>query len=168
MNSGLNAKMILPSMKFHLTHYAALPCLLLALVGAGCSSLKESGAAGFASVTIQGRSPEQIIQVTQRVFRENGYFGSSTGGGQMVFQKQGSRMDDISYGGLGSAYYGANTMVRVKAEVVELGGDSHRLQCQAYIVRDAGDLRFEEEQRLAGIRRGPYQALLDKVAAQLK
>jgi hypothetical protein len=59
-------------------------------------------------------------------------------------------------------------MVRVKVDIVSLSGDSQRLQCQAYIVRNAGDSFFEDEQRLANIRSGPYQSLLNKVAKQLK
>ena len=42
-----------------------------------------------------------------------------------------------------------------------------RLQCQAYIARDAGDL-LEDEVRLTSLRSAPYQSLLNKVKKQLK
>ena len=59
-------------------------------------------------------------------------------------------------------------MNRVRVEIVPLsGGSSYRVQCQAYIVRDAGAL-LEDEVRLTNIRRAPYQSLLNKVKKQLK
>ena len=87
----------------------------------------------------------------------------------MVFEKEGSRGDQILYGGVGGAAYGGAVTVRVKAEIVDLvGQDARRLQCTAYMVNDAGDGIFEDSQRLANFRRGPYQKLLDDVAAKLK
>ena len=86
----------------------------------------------------------------------------------MVFEKEGTRANNLAYNGVVGTHYGAQTIVRVKTELVELGGGSHRLQCQAYMVRNAGDSFFEEEQRLANVRRGPYQTLLDEVAKRLK
>ena len=51
---------------------------------------------------------------------------------------------------------------------IALTDDMPDLQCQAYVVKDAGDSFFEDEQKLANVRRGPYQSLLNKVANQLK
>jgi hypothetical protein len=140
---------------------------LLALAGAGCG-LTKPGSASFASVTIKGHPPDEIAGVTAQVFQEDGYVGGSMKGHPMVFQKEGSRMTDMAYGGVADTFYGAKTLVRVKVDIVTLGADSHRLQCQAYVVKDAGDSFFEEEQRLTNVRRGPYQSLLNKVAKQLK
>jgi hypothetical protein len=144
----------------------ALLGVLLLLAGSGCGLTKPSGAS-FASVTIKGHTPEEIARATVRVFEEDGYRGGSMPGHPMVFQKEGSRMSDIAYGGVADTFYGAKTMVRVKVDIVKLGEASHRLQCQAYMVRDAGDSFFEDEQKLANIRRGPYQSLLNQVARQL-
>jgi hypothetical protein len=138
---------------------------LLALGGAGCSSTPAS--ASFASVTIHGHSAEEIGGVTVQVFREAGYSGGA-GGRQMVFQKEGSRGDSIAYNGIANTHYGAQAAIRVKTELVSLGEDSYRLQCQAYMVRDAGDSFMEEEQRLTNMRSGPYQKLLNQVEKQLK
>ena len=138
---------------------------LLALGGAGCSSTPAS--ASFASVTIHGHSPEEIGQATVQVFREAGYSGGA-GGRQMVFQREGSRGENIAYEGIANTHYGSQTAVRVKTELVDLGENSYRLQCQAYMVRGAGDSFMEEEQRLANIRSGPYQKLLNQVQKRLK
>ena len=141
-------------------------CGLLALAGAGCGATKP-GSASFASVTIRGHTPEEILKTTVQVFQEDGYAAGNMGN-QVVFQKEGSRMTNLAYEGLVGTHEGAQTLVRVKMDLVNLGADAYRLQCQAYVVKDAGDSFFEEEQRLANIRSRPYQALLDKVAKQLK
>lgn len=146
-----------------------LPALgaFLALVGAGCGATKP-GSASFASVIIKGHSPQDIARVTAQVFQEDGWVGGSMKGHPMVFQKEGSRMQDLAYGGVADTFYGAQTVVRVKMDLVTLGPDSHRLQCQAFIVRNPGDSVFEQEQRLANVRSGHYQSLLNKVAKQLE
>ena len=140
---------------------------LLALAGAGCGATKP-GSASFASVVIKGHSPPEIARVTAQVFQEDGWVGGSMKGHPIVFQKEGSRMTDLAYGGVADTFYGAKTVVRVKMDLVSLGSDSHRLQCQAYIVKDPGDPFFSQEQKLANVRSGPYQSLLNKVAKQLK
>jgi hypothetical protein len=58
--------------------------------------------------------------------------------------------------------------VRVRTEIVTLNAEKKRLQCQAYVVKNAGDSFFEDEQRLTNIRSRPYQNLLDKVADKLQ
>jgi len=86
----------------------------------------------------------------------------------MVFQKEGSRGQSLAYGGVVATHYGEVTLVRVRAQLVDLGASGYRLQCQAFMVRNANDSFFEDESRLLNIRSGPYQNLLDKVANRLK
>ena len=144
----------------------SLLTLALLLAVAGCGTTKPASAS-FASVTIQGHSAEEIGKVTTQVFQEAGYKGG-TMGNQIVFQKEGSRMNNLAHEGVVGTHEGAQTLMRVKMDLVNLGAASYRLQCQAYIVRGAGDPFFEEEQRLANVRSGPYQSLLNKVAKQLQ
>jgi hypothetical protein len=146
--------------------FLVLLCGLLSLVGIGCHSMSGPASASFASVIIHNHSPAEIQKVTIQVFQEDGYAVGSIGD-QMVFQKEGSRMTNLAYEGAVGSYYGAQTIVRVKTDLVPLGNDSYRLQCQAYIVRNAGDAFFADEQKLANIRSGPYRSLLKKVAKQL-
>ena len=142
--------------------------LLLALAATGCHSLSGPGSASFASVTIQNHSADEIATTTARVFGADGYRGRPGASGQMIFEKEASRATTISRDGLVAAQNGAVTINRVKAEIVPLSDGSYRLQCKAYMVTGAGDSFFEDEVALAHIRSGPYQALLDKVEAQLK
>src|SRR5512134_2636012 len=124
---------------------------LLALAVTGCGATKP-GSASFASVTIKGHTPEEIWKTTVEVFQEDGYAAGNIGD-QIAFQKEGSRMTNLAYEGLAATHEGAQTLVRVKAQLVNLGAGAYRLQCQAYIVRDAaGDAFFQEEQRVANVR----------------
>jgi hypothetical protein len=142
--------------------------ILCAVFFSGCSTGKPASAS-FASVVIASQSVTKIQQTTKLVFEEAGYKSKGVPGGLMVFEKEGSRGDQIVYGSLGGAAYGGAVTVRVKAEIVDLAGqDAHRLQCTAYMVNDAGDGVFEDQQRMANFRRGPYQKLLDEVAGKLK
>jgi hypothetical protein len=141
---------------------------LLVLTGAGCSSSGTPTSASFASVTLRGYSLQQIGTTTKQVFQEAGYSGGSFYRmEQMVFERQGSSMNNLAYGGLSSAQSGTGVTERVKTELVSLGVDSYRLQCQAYMVRNAGDSFYADEQRLSSFRSGPYQKLLDEVAKRL-
>jgi hypothetical protein len=134
----------------------------------GCAS-SQPASASFASVVIPNQSVETIQDTTMLVFGEAGYKANRTSDGRMVFEIEGSRGDQILFGGLGGAQYNGAITVRVKAEIVDLmGQDAHRLQCQAFIVRHAGEGIFEDKTRMTNFRRRPYQKLLDEVAFKLK
>jgi hypothetical protein len=133
----------------------------------GCSSWNKPASASFASVTITGHTAEQIRDTATAVFRENGYTGSAIDARRLVFTREGTRLETISRDGVMAAQKGQSTLVRVKAELVDLGSGVYRLQCQTYMVTDAGQRR-EEETRLFDIRSGPYQKLLDEVGTRLK
>ena len=150
----------------HLPALVLCSCLCLAIASAGCG-LFRPGSASFASVKISNHSPEEIVQTTTQVFQADGYRGGSSGT-KMIFEKEGSRMSNLAYEGVVNTHYGSQTIVRVRAEVVDLGKGAHRLQCQAYMVRGAGEGFMEEEQRLVNARSRPYQSLLNQVADQLK
>jgi len=140
--------------------------LACGLFGAGCH-LGQPASASFASVVIGGKSGAQIRDVALAVFRENG-FRAHASGQQLVFEREGSRANTVAYDGLVGAQAGAVTIIRVRADLVDLGTGSYRLQCQAYMVSNAGDSFFEDEHRLANFRSRPYQDLLDEVAKRLK
>ena len=147
---------------------AALLALLLCGSVTGCRSLSGSGSGSFASVKIAQRSVEEIQAATIQVFREKGYGGGASGLVEMVFVKEASGLTTVSRDGLMAAQGGTRTLERVRVEVVDLGGGTHRLQCQVFMVTGAGDSFFEEEQRLTNFRSGPYRKLLDDVADKLK
>ncbi len=145
-----------------------MTCFWLLLAGTGCSSVGGPASASFASVIIQNHSLQEITGTTAKIFGAEGYTGGLQGPGKMVFQKEASRATTLSREGLLDTHYGARTVNRVRVEIDSLsGGSSYRLQCQAYVVRDAGDM-LEDEVRLTKVRSGPYQSLLNKVKKELK
>ncbi len=146
---------------------AALALVLAVLPDSGCR-LGQTESSSFASVVIPGKTPDQICQTTAAVFQQDGYQVARLHPQDMVFQKPASHGASLAYGGLADTYYGSLTLVRVRAQVVDLGAGSCRLQCKAYMVRDASDSFFEDESALLNIRSGPYQTLLNKVAKSLK
>jgi hypothetical protein len=158
--------------KLNRTLSAGPLCCLLSLVWlaatvTGCR-LGQPGSASFASVKIPGKTPAQIQEATMQVFREDGYATMGGGANDMVFQREASRMTNLGQNGIVDSYYGAQTAVRVRVELVDLGTGTFRLQCQAYLVRNPGDSFFEDSHPMALVRRMPYQMLLDKVAKRLK
>jgi hypothetical protein len=136
-------------------------------ITAGCGTGKPAGAS-FASVVIPGKAPDEICRTTAAVFQEDGYRVGQLTPASMLFEKEGSRGQSLAYSGIVDTHYGATTLVRVRAQLVDVGGGSQRLQCQAFMVRNAGDSFFEDESRLVNLRSGPYQSLLNKVAKRLK
>jgi hypothetical protein len=153
---------------FLLSTFSAVMCLLLGLASSGCRSLSGPGSASFASVTISNHTAEEIAKATAQVFGAEGYRGGPSGPGQMIFQREASRATTMSREGLVATHEGAQTMIRVRAEIVELAGGTFRLQCKAFTVTGGSDPFFQDEVALTNIRSGPYQSLLNKVAKELK
>ncbi len=141
--------------------------LALTLVGTGCRSMSGPASASFASVTISGKNVEQIRETAAVVFQADGYRASASGR-ELLFEKEGTLSNTRAHDGFIAAQGGAVTVVRVRAEIVDLGGGTRRLQCHAFMVKSAGDSFFEEEHRIANIRSRPYQKLLDEIARRLK
>ncbi len=145
----------------------SLLLLALGLFGPGCSSLGKPASASFASVTIRGKTAQQILDATVAVFQENDYEGHGSEQG-LVFEREGSKLNSISREGVVGSHYGAVTIIRVRVQLVELAPDSYRLQCHAAMVSNANDAFMQDEHPLANFRSRPYQKLLDEVAKRLK
>jgi len=152
-----------------IAHRVALKFVVAALFVlsvAGCH-LGQPNSASFASVIIENRSEAEIATATTRVFGADGWRGGPSTSDRMVFEKEASRGTSMSRSGIYATQQGASSIYRVKVKTVQLAGGAHRLQCEAFVVSDPGDSFWEDEVRLTNMRSGPYQALLDKVAAQL-
>ena len=143
---------------------ALIAVMAAALLGAGCQSTSNQDAVHFAFVEIHNRSLKEIMETTRAVFVEKG-FHSVPPSEDIVFEKQGSRMNQLTWGGwLGDD----KVAVRVEGEVVTLSETSYRLQCKVKMVHNAGDPFFEEDVRFKHFKSKPFQAILDEVARRLK
>ena len=136
----------------------------LLLVGAiGCQSDKHAISGKFAAVLLSGNTPGQIRNAAVTVFLDNGYKVRQTDPNAMVFEKQGSRMNNFAYGN----WVGDTPIwVRVKSSVVPVGDMRCRLECTAYLVRDIAGAS-EEELPVNSLHKGPYQKMLEEVAKRL-
>src|ERR1035441_2155206 len=100
----------------------------VSIVLIGCKSLDKPDSASFASVRIQGHTPEQIRAATVVVFRQDGYAAVGGQRSEMVFEKEGSRWDQIAHG---SWVNDAPVWLSVKVSMVPLSDGTFRLQCLA-------------------------------------
>jgi hypothetical protein len=126
----------------------------------GCHSTGAPASASFASVVISGNTPGQIRDAAVAVFTHEGYTVTQTDPGNLVFEKEGSKMNNFAYG----SWIGDTPVwMRVKAAIVPLGEMNCRLQCHAYLVRDRGSAT-EEEIAVSRLHKGQYQKLVDEVA----
>ena len=102
----------------------------------------------------------QIESATQDVFQGHAYQVTRSRPGEFVFEKQGSSMNTLMYGD----WSPGKVWVRVKVYLRELGAPNEiLLECDAFMVNNYGDVRFEEEYKLSKMRRGAYQDLLEEV-----
>ena len=113
----------------------------------------------FAAVEIHGNTPGQVREVTEEVFRANGYQLAEVGHSQMTFEKPGTKMNNIAYGNWISE---TPIWIRVQVAIVPTGEAACLVHCQAWYLRDKGGAT-EEQIQLSKLRRGPYQKLLDEV-----
>ena len=134
-------------------------CLLVA--ASGCQSTHSSTpSTRLASVIIEDRSMAQIESATQGVFQGHAYQAARSGSADFVFEKAGTSMDTLMYGD----WTPGAVWVRVKVYLRQLGSPNEiLLECDAFMVNNHGDTRFEEEHKLSKMRRGPYQDLLEEV-----
>lgn len=134
----------------------------LALVS-GCQSSHEPGSNSHAHVTIAG-TPLYVIQdTTEAVFRENGYRIVEKHPNLMVFDRRGSKMDALKWGG----WYGEGVVMRVKVSITSPAPEGHLLEARVYAVRDASDPFFADENRTMLVKRGPYRKMLEEVRRRL-
>jgi hypothetical protein len=131
----------------------------------GCKSMNKPVSASFASVRIQGHTAEQVRAASVVVFQQDGYTAVAGKRSDLVFEKEGSRWDQIAYGNWVNE---SPVWLRVRVSMVPLSDDTFRLQCQAYKVRNKGDPLAEDQVRIGNSHSKPYQALLDEVLGQLK
>jgi hypothetical protein len=115
----------------------------------------------MASVVIPEMTSSQIRVTAVEVFQIHGYQVKSMTGGEVVFEKQGSRMENVLYGTLSSGVW-----TRVKVRVRDHGPDARLLEGNAYRVENHDDQALETERQL--LKSGPYQKLLEEVKGRLQ
>jgi hypothetical protein len=143
-----------------------LVALALGFAAAGCQSPhgQNAGSSSLASVMIKNKSAEEIQKATTDVFLEDSYRLAGVSGNMMVFEKPGSRANDLAYGGLLAQQ---PVTIRIKIVMEVLSPTTDLLKLDAFMVTSAGDSFFAEEIPVHKPRKAPYQAYLNKIKRRL-
>jgi len=137
--------------------------IFAAVLATGCSSLNKPASASFASVIISNQSIEKIKAATVTVFQQNGYQLMSLPAGELAFQREATRREQIDYAGFVGAHQGEQVVIRVRMSIEPSGTGAYLLGCKAYAVCNPGQPVFESSTALFNFQSGPYQKLLDNV-----
>ena len=143
--------------------WAGFALLIGWIAAAGCHSTRQEDSSILSSVVLRGNTPGQIGQVTADVFQKHEYRVAESGLTRLVFEKQGSGMNNFAYG---SWMKDDPIWVRVRISIVPAGEATFRLDCRAWLVRDK-DSPVEEEIKIRHIHHKPYDELLGEVATRL-
>ena len=142
---------------------AALTVLGLAL-GCGCQSFKNPPDNNLASVTITNRSMPEISGAIQTVFQSHYFQGGPVGPDRFVYERPGSRMNDLAYG---SYMFNEKITVRVTLNAQPVYGNQVLLSCNAALIEDAEDPVFKDTHHVRMLQKWPYQDLLKDIKQQL-
>jgi hypothetical protein len=138
------------------------------LLTAGCASLGKPASASFASVVIKNHSIPEIKQATKTVFQENGFQFIGPQGDDLVFQREATRGETISYAGFVGAQEGSQVFMQVRVIINVKNPTSYWLSCKAYAVTNPNQPVFENATPLFDFQRRPYQKLMDQVLDNLQ
>jgi hypothetical protein len=142
---------------------ALLAVSSVALPGVGCRTVGKSDPAQIASVEIHGHPLPRVRDVTAEVFHEHGYEVMKRGWVDLVFEREGSSMNNIAYGN----WMGSGIWVRAKVRIADISPEESRIDCEAFLLRNRGE-PTEEEIKIRKIHSHQYQKLLNEVAKRLK
>ncbi len=134
--------------------------LILTAVLTQCQTLsldmQKSG--NVPNVTIEGVYQEQVVSACSDVLKDHGYRFSTSRGSSYLYEKPGSRMDFLAWGGFSTDQ---EVVVRVAVHIRKLG-DAYEVECQPYIVIRPGE-HLEDARKMTRMKTGKYQKLLNEI-----
>jgi hypothetical protein len=141
-----------------------LAVFLIPVILSGCASGGSKNMASHGGITVKGRSVTDVILTTRDVFMKNGYVLAKVEPDRMIFERPGTRSEQVKYGSFGSPH----VTIRAKVDLQDMGPETFYLRCDAFAVRDAGDSMMEDESRLILFSNKPYQKIMDEIKQQLE
>lgn len=109
-------------------------------------------------VSIDGVYREQVISACTEVLREHDYRFSKSLGAVYLYEKPGSKMDFLAWGGFSTD---EEIVIRLAVAIRDLGS-SQEVEAQPYIVLRPGE-HMEEARKISRLKTGKYQKLLNEV-----
>ena len=116
----------------------------------------------LASVFVTNTTRAAISDVTFNVFRENGFMLKTSTGGELVFEREGTKWDTLAYGGWFDSIW---IRARLTVSIYQFG--VYRLSCKVYRVDGRGDLGMGEEKMVSRKNAEYYQGLLNQVQTRI-
>lgn len=130
---------------------------------AGCSSTSSPGSRSHAAVTLRGHGVTDVVLTTREVFSDHGFTLAHAETDRMIFERPGTKSEQVKYGSFGSS----GVVIRAKVDVQEMGPDTFFLRCDVFSVRDAGQSVLEDETRLMLISTKPYRTIMKEIQTRL-
>jgi hypothetical protein len=140
------------------TRLLALGSAALSL--ASCTLFEPGGPS--AAITVKAESAYLVTDVVERVFIDEGYKPISRTGDGLTFEGKASKTDEIFYGDWNES----DVSQRVKVVIANGSGDTFRVRCMPFVVRDPHDVSFEDEHRRMQIFSLHYGKMLREVRRQ--
>ena len=148
-------------MKIILTVVAGI--MLLLLVN-GCSSFTTDSPSYLTYVTIYNQPDAAIMQATTNVFASHGFSGGKIDSGQCVFQRPGTRADNLIYG---NAMFDEKVILQVTVQFDHIDSHATVVGCNAALVQEAGDPFFADNHPIHRLGKSPYKRMLQEIQAKL-
>ncbi len=136
----------------------------LGLGATGCQSFNGPPPGNLASVTITNQSMAAVANATAAVFAVHGFEGGQTGPGQFIYNRLGSRINNLAYG---SYMFEEVVTVKVQVTLRQTSPNSILIGCKAWLVEGGDDPVFEDSHKVRPIRKWPYDQLLKDIQTQL-
>jgi len=116
----------------------------------------------LASVFVTNTTRSAISEAAFLVMRENGFIYKTSAEGSMVYEREGSKWDQVAYGGWFEKIW---TRVRIAVDAYQIG--VFRVSCKVFRVDGRGDLSMGEERLISPKNAEYYQGLLNQVQARI-
>jgi hypothetical protein len=140
-------------MRFSLVWALALCGLALM---SGCMS-NNPGSSSLAFIDIESHDVGVVEAETIRVFEDDGYTVNSKTLGEVIFEREATRRERAMFG-----YYGDNSITMRVVVAIE-----PRRQGGSLVRADAYSIHAGLKEKVARMARRPYQAMLNRVKANL-
>jgi hypothetical protein len=142
--------------------------IVLAAIGlgvTGCQSFSQGPADdSTASIKVFNRTPDQILTVTRRVFLAHGFYETAAAGNQITFERPGTTADKMAYG---SYMFDQTVNLRVIVTVKPIDSTYTLVGCKAWQIQSGGGGVIDDKHEVLGLRKRPYEDLMDKIKEQL-
>lgn len=145
-----------------------IPLFIGAFALSGCVLFTGKGilpgrSEGMANVTVGAASLEEVETAIHSVFIADRFLLKKSVGKQKMYERPGSRMKDLAYGGLASD----GAWERAYLDIHDLGNETFRIECNVYIVSKNGDPFFDDQTTVLKLFGGQYRRLLNRVKLKL-